>query len=248
MLRSIVAMTSATTTCSATVLGVEFRWNLDVPDWHPRIRTGYHTLHNQLAQAVSPALHRQKRDYLGYWDAMSPLEFGRRPITEDLWGDETVHLGIELALQSRMGVPSDTLIERLIALEPVANARTRIHRQYGDGDGARASALARAGTGNTKFDANGRPHLLPGLYRYTSLDMGHELPEGPEAINWPFLMVLSVLINLRLDVELYLETGIWRIVSCKRRECRAFFPQRSFSGRRPRFCSATCRASAAREQ
>ncbi len=65
--------------------------------------------------------------------------------------------------------------------------------------------------------------------------------------DWHRVLLLAVLIQIRCDVELYLETGFLRIRRCERKACHGFFQVKRMAGRQ-RFCSSTCRACAPREQ
>lgn len=71
--------------------------------------------------------------------------------------------------------------------------------------------------------------------------------QGPSLIDWRQLSLLALLIQLKNEVDVFLETGHWRIARCARTYCNAFFRIPRMSSK-SLFCSGTCRAAAAREQ
>ena len=97
------------------------------------------------------------------------------------------------------------------------------------------------------YGVDGRWKIRPaGPCRLLEIDMG-DLKGRADRIDWHWAHLLAVLIQMRADIEIYLETGFLRTHRCERVACGSFFQVARMAGRQ-RFCSNSCRAAAAREQ
>ncbi len=229
----------------ATVLGVDFRWKSPGPGWREPFYAGLETIHKAILVQALPSIRRQKRQVLFYWDALTGILKGE--LSPKAKGDrEEWELAAELTLAIADQRLRDELILELGNFPPISAVRSRIAYFQGEKpEKGRGSQARRAD--RVTYDIRGRASLQkPGLYRCFELDAG-DLEGDPERIDWFRILSLAVLVQLRAEFELYIETGFFPVRCCKRVVCHAFFRVNRMAARQ-RFCSDICRASAVREQ
>jgi hypothetical protein len=229
---------------SATVLGVDFRWKNPGPAWREPFYAGLDTIHKAILVHALPSVRRQKRTTLFYWDALTGILKG--DLAPKAKGDrEEWELAADLTLAIADHQLRDELILELGNFPPISQVRSRI--AFFSGEKPRRSESALGRTDRITYDIRGRANPQePGLYRCFELDAG-DLEGHPEKIDWFQILSLGVLVQLRVEFELYIETGFFPVHCCERVACHAFFRVNRMAGRQ-RFCSNICRASAVREQ
>lgn len=201
------------------------------------------------------ARRRQKRGAIQYIDALTALDRiiptppERRSAEENLLRE----LVPGLAAQS---LTSATLTS-LWQLPPLALIRSSVEQLHpalhdaslGRNKGRGHNRGGSAGTGREVFDAarglRGR-FTAPGDGLFRILDLDLEEVAGEEAADWPRLLSLAVLAQLRADLEVWLETGFLRVRKCQLVRCGSWFIARRMAGRQ-RFCSPYCRVASSRE-
>jgi hypothetical protein len=201
-----------------------------------------------LRQLSEPAVRRQKRETVSYWDAMTCLE-------NDEFLPPRLHDCIEYRLATDLVEPfaAGTLEPRhsgpiavLGELESIRAARSHVIYEFGDTSQEGGRPIARPCIDRVDFGIDGNWRFRrAGPCRALEIEMG-DLKGRADTIDWPRAHLLAVLIQMRTDIELYLETGFMRIHRCERAACRSFFKVKRMAGRQ-RFCSNACRAGAARD-
>ncbi len=188
-------------------------------------------------------MHRQKRRLPSYVDAMTALMHGH---PESLIRTEPFMLAVDLCFAISRPPISPELLMQLDACPELQGLHSgfRLRDQF--------TGKPRIIRGPVKIDqiqltGTGRDGIGEGdVTRYLELDLD-STPLATSSLNWPTLSVLAVLAHLKCAFESMLGTGLLRVRQCDRLACGAFYHVSRMAGR-SRFCSATCRACAAREQ
>jgi hypothetical protein len=240
--RSMTTKTQGPPRMTTNILDVHFAWPNPGPNWRGPTKSGIIKAYDAVIHVVRPCMIRQKRNTLRYWDVMTVLDRGEvfraKGQPESMaWGVAT-----ELTLAIRDDRLNDGCLLELGEMELINNARSRIDWRRADD----SSTEARQGIGGP-VDVKGRI-LKPasGVYRRLELAMPDQKGDA-SGINWLDVMLTAVLVHLKADLEMYLETDFLPVRVCERRACRSFFRVHRMAGRH-QFCSDTCRACAAREQ
>ena len=229
-----------------TVLGVDLLWPNPGPGYRQPALEGMKAVHDAVLVHADAAMRRQKRDVILYWDAMTALQRGGF-IPQRLAESQENGLALELVLAIAAGEVPDRVLLELSTFKPIAHARSQIDFFHSDQSLRRPQAYGRMSPERITFDVHGRPKIQKsGPYRRLSLEM-KDLKGDASSIDWYRALLLALLVQLRCDMEVYLDTDFLRVRCCERRACSAFFQVSRMAGRQ-RFCSATCRACAPREQ
>ena len=224
---------------TTNVLDVHFIWPHPGPAWRA-VEPGILEPYNAVLRVARPAMVRQKRDRVCYWDAMTALDrgeaFPRRHPESQTWG-----LATELSVAIRDGKLDRRPLLELGGMERVNQVRTRIEwRREGDTTSARHAI-------DVSVDLHGRRRSSKlGVYRRFELEMPDQHGDM-SSVDWFDVMLLAVVVHLKADIEQYLESNFLPLRVCARRACGSFFRVHRMAGRH-QFCSDTCRACAAREQ
>lgn len=241
-----MAATSGPPHLRATVLGVDLLWRNPGPGYRQPVLEGMKLVHDAVLVHADAAMRRQKRDVILYWDAMTALQRGSF-IPDSLAESQEYGLAVELVLTLAEGQVSDHALQELSTFKPIADARSHIDFFHGNQSLRSPQAYSRISPERITFDVHGRTKIQkPGPYRRLSLDM-ENLKGDASSIDWYRALLLALLVQLRCDMEVYLDTGFLRVRHCERKACSAFFHVSRMAGRQ-RFCSSTCRACAPREQ
>ncbi len=231
-----------------SLFGVDFLWADPGRDCQDVVETGMRQVAEGVLRHTAEAIRRQKRDIVTYWDAMTCLDDGFVP--SRLRGRREYELACKLVSAMGRG-PLDAVHSAIIAelgeLDSIREARSRPVYEFGETGDQRQRATPRPVIDRVDFGIDGRwKARQAGPCRLLEIDMG-DLKGRADKIDWPWAHLLAVLIQLRADIEILLETGFMRIHRCERAACGAFFHVARMAGRQ-RFCSNGCRAAAAREQ
>ena len=235
-----------------SLFGVDFIWRNPGSDCQDVVEIGMRLVAEAVLGRTIDAIRRQKRDTVSYWDAMTCLAADngfvparlRRGREYELAGELVAALGTG-TLEARHGA----LIADLGELESIREVRSRPTYEFGEtGEQCERVRTARPVIDRVDLGIDGRwKTCQAGPCRLLEIDMG-DLKGRADRIDWHRAHLLAVLIQLRGDIEIYLETGFLRIHRCERAACGAFFHVARMAGRPQRFCSSSCRAGAAREQ
>lgn len=230
---------------SALILGVKFTWQNPGPDYSEKCHARLTDLYNSIRESAREALHRQKRDLLLYPDVLTWLIRGMAP--EGEVRDSIEHLlAIEFVIAFRDRRVDDELILQFERIPLLSEVRSTFSFHWGTKASGSDRVLSRPRPDGLIVGEDGTLKTRgPGAYRLLELDL-EDLEGDASRIDWYRVFHLAVLIHLKCDSEIFLETGFWPIHICERRACRSFFRPNRMAGRQ-RFCSDVCRACAARE-
>ncbi|MHC4447927.1 MAG: hypothetical protein ACYSXF_09135 [Planctomycetota bacterium] len=234
-----------------SLFGVDFIWQNPGDDCEEAVESGMREIGQAVLTQTAAAIRRQKRDIVTYWDAMTCLAADDGFVPARLHDRPEYRLAVDLVAAmgtGRLEARHSAAIADLGELESIRLARSRPTYEFGETVEQRAAAVPRPCTDRVDFGVDGQWKLRrAGPCRLLEVDMG-DLKGRADQIDWWWAHLLAVLIQLRADIEIYLETGFLRIHRCERAACASFFSVARMAGRQQRFCSNSCRAAAAREQ
>ncbi len=195
---------------------------------------------DELAAAAADALRRQRRSRVAYWDVLTfwersvlsrvdPADVEERLLDELRRALGTGKVPIETA---KSLAKLDSLSTLAVAVLPVSEAMLGVGEAGGTPAG-RESVRAR------------RTAEPGGLMRVLTIDMEGP-PDKPPTFDWPRLVTLAALAQLKTDLETWIETGYLRVRRCARDDCRSWYKAERLADRQ-RFCSAYCRVAFARQ-
>lgn len=232
------------------LFGVYFIYDNAGPNWNAQyfqhVLPKQRELQKEILDGTVWAIERQDREYESYWDALT-------------WLDSTTHP----QRFSARRIPEMRLLDRLMrslasnradhwALEHLAEEPSLRHvvtqHKWDDSKFTidMANALARTDPSRIGRTRQGKPRLVkPTMYRVFRVPMG-DAGGSLKGIDVDRLLVLSLLVQIRSDLELFHETGFRRLRCCERKRCKAWFTSKSM-GQQIRFCCDVCRASDYRE-
>lgn len=234
-----------------SLFGVDLVWANPGAGCDDAVAVGMRLVNEGVLRATEAAIRRQKRETVAYWDAMTCLVADDGFVPRRLRDRRECGLARQLVtsigdggLQRQHLAPVADLGE----LESLATVRSRPAYEFGPTALPDGPAVPRPGRDRVELGIDGRWRLRPaGPCRLLEVDMG-DLGGDVNRIDWHWGGLLAVLIQLRADIEIFLETGFLRLHRCEHAACRAFFQVARMSGRPQRFCCSSCRAAAARRQ
>lgn len=226
------------------LLGVAFKWSCDRGGEDVTRRGGgddAEAVTKYLAQLSKERMHRQKRSSVTYVDAMTAICEGE---PSRLLKSDAFHLAADLSLAVESGTIPDHLFMDIADYEPIQKLKQSFRNRLEASNSPRVLPESIRSIGNIETAGTGRDGIGEGnIRRYLELPM-----EGdPATTDWQLLSLYAVLVHLKCDLEVLLDTGFLPVRRCQRHRCGAFYRVNRMSGR-SRFCSDTCRASAPREQ
>ena len=232
-----------------SLFGVDFIWQNPGDGCEEVAEGGMRQVVEAVLLRTAAAIRRQKRDIVTYWDAMTCLVGDDGFVPARLRDRREYGLAVDLVTAvgtGRLEARHSAAIADLGEIESIRLARSRPTYEFGE-TGEEPGATPRPCTDRVDFGVDGRWKLRQaGPCRLLEVDMG-DLKGRADRIDWGWAHLLAVLIQLRADIEIYLETDFLRIHRCERGACGSFFHVARMAGRQ-RFCSSSCRAAAAREQ
>ncbi len=233
-----------------SLFGVDFIWRNPGHDCEETVEAGMKQVAEVVLRRTGAAIRRQKRDIVTYWDAMTCLAVRDGFVPSRLQDHREYGLALDLVAAMGTGRLEDrhsAVIADLGELESIRSARSRPVYEFGQTTEQRVGETARPVMDRVDYGVDGRWKIRPaGPCRLLEIDMG-DLKGRADRIDWRWAHLLAVLIQMRADIEIYLETGFLRTHRCERAACGSFFQVARMAGRQ-RFCSNTCRAAASREQ
>jgi hypothetical protein len=218
---------------SFTFLGVMFRLSARRSD-HAAIAIGQARMSKSIEIATQEPRARQKRGPILFLDAMTFVQamIPHREVVAKPEGN----LLLELMKEQATGAVSQGVTLDLVNLPVLHSLRSTVRSFNAPG---RIPTLNRDAYGDHwRETAEGGA-----LFRTLTLDVPPE-DSDPANLDWLRLTMLAVLAHLRLDVDVWVETGFLRIRCCE--NCGAWFKSHRMAGR-PRFCSTYCRVAFSRK-
>ena len=218
-------------------------WN---DEYFRRVLPRQMELQEAIRVATVWAIARQNREYVSYWDALTWLDTTTRP--QRFSARRIPEMGLlDRLMRSLASNREDHLAIKHLAEKP---SLRHVVTQHNWDDSKftidLVNALARTDPSRIGRTRQGKPRLVkPTMYRVFRVSMG-DAGGSLKGIDVDRLLVLSLLVQIRSDLELYHETGFRRLRRCERKRCKAWFTSKSM-GQQIRFCCDVCRASDYRE-
>lgn len=191
------------------------------------------------------AIERQKREYVFYWDALTWLNGPERP--RRLSRIPEIRLLDRLMRSLASDQVEDRGALRRLAEEPALRNITTMHTWEDAKFTIRqAEALARTNPARIRTTRQGNQRLArPTMCRTFRVPMG-DAGGSLKGVDLDRQLVLSLLVQIRSDLELFYESGFRRLRRCERDRCGAWYVSKPM-GQQVRFCCDVCRASDYRE-
>ncbi|MCH8314776.1 MAG: hypothetical protein IIA64_02280 [Planctomycetes bacterium] len=190
------------------------------------------------------AVERQNREYESYWDALTWLEGPARP--RRLSRIPEIRL-VDRVMRSLASDQEDQGAIKRLAEEPALRNITTMHT-WEDAKFTikEAQALARTDPARIRTTRRGNQRLAqPTMCRAFRVPMG-DAGGSLRGVDLDRQLVLTLLVQIRSDLELFYETGFRRLRRCERDRCGAWYVSKPM-GQQIRFCCNVCRASEYRE-
>ena len=192
------------------------------------------------------AIERQDREYESYWDALTWLDSTTRPHRFSARRIPKLRL-LDQLMRSLASNREDHLAIKRLAEEPSLRDVVTQHK-WDDSKFTMdpVNSVARTDPSRIGRTRQGKHRLVkPTMYRVFRVPMD-DAGGSLKGIDVDRLLVLSLLVQIRSDLELFHETGFRRLRRCERKRCKAWFTSKSM-GQQIRFCCDVCRASDYRE-
>jgi hypothetical protein len=190
----------------------------------------------QIHAALEDVHHRQRRQWLTRWDLLTYLQapgpVGGAALRIPEWMGALAVLApvehgrppeAEIA-KAFLATPPIRTLESTLKFDTGWNAETPMPMARADGE-----AWAKK----------------PSFFLEYTADLG-EINEVPKEQAVLHLLVLIAAVEVRRQLELYYQTGMFHILRCRRGACSAWFLAPRM-GVRSKFCSGTCRVGALRD-
>ncbi len=230
------------------LFGVYFIYDNAARNWNDEYFTSVAPLQAALLEEIRVAtlwaIERQNREYVFYWDALTWLNGPQRP--RRLARIPEIRL-LDRLMRSLASDQEDRGALRRLAEEPALRNITTSH-VWEDAKFTirQTEALARTDPARIRTTRQGNQRLAkPTMCRTFRVSMG-DAGGSLKGIDLDRQLVLSLLIQIRSDLELLHETGFRRLRRCDRDRCRAWFVSKPM-GQQIQFCCNVCRASDYRE-
>ncbi len=232
------------------LFGVFFVYDNAGPSWNDEymqhLLPRQMKLQAEIRVATLWAVERQDREYESYWDALTWFDTTTRPQRFSARRIPEMRL-LDQLMRSLASNRADHWALEHLAEEPSLRHVVTQHK-WDDSKFTidMANALARTDPSRIGRTRQGKPRLVkPTMYRVFRVPMG-DAGGSLKDIDVDRLLVLSLLVQIRCDLELLHETGFRRLRRCERKRCRAWYTSKSM-GQQIRFCCDVCRASDYRE-
>lgn len=231
------------------LFGVNFIYDNAGKDWSNEFfksMSPQQALMEEIGVSTLWAIERQNREFVSYWDALTWLDNSARPSRFSKRQIPEIYL-LDQIMRSLADDREDNLALKRLATEPaLRNITTKHTWEDGTFTIRQADALARTDPARIHTTRQGKQSLAkPTMVRTFSVPMG-DAGGSLKGIDWDRLLVLSLLVQVRSDLELFFESGFRRLRRCERDRCRAWFISKPM-GQQIRYCCNVCRASHYRE-
>lgn len=192
------------------------------------------------------AIERQDREYVSYVDAMTWFDTTTRPKRLSARRIPEMRL-LGRLMRSLASKREDHLAIKDLAEEPSLQHVVTQHK-WDDSKFTidQVNTVPRTDLSRIGRTRQGKHRLIePTMYRLFRVPMG-DAGGSLKDIDVDRLLVLSLLVQIRCDLELLHETGFRRLRRCERKRCKAWYTSKSM-GQQIKFCCDVCRASDYRE-
>ncbi len=216
-----------------TFLGVMFMLSARRSD-RAAIAIGQARMTKSIELSTQEPRARRKSGPIMFWDAMTYFQAVIPP--REILAKPEGNLLLELMREQATGAVSQGVTLDLVNLPVLRSLGSEIRGFKIPG---RTPTLDRDGYGDHWRETAEGGALL----RTLTLDVPPE-DSDPLNLDWLRLTMLAVLAHLRLDIDMWVETGFLRIRCCE--NCGAWFKSNRMAGR-PRFCSTYCRVASSRK-
>lgn len=229
----------------AVIFGVRYVWANPSKRGSELVGEGLRPIYRALWEHAGKYLPRQKRDVLTYWDGLTFLQGQGAGMCVKKAEPETLLCLRLLSQFADQRLEFDDVWE-LAHLPALEHFKSRLVYHRADGYDPEAAALGRADPASLERTIHNTWRAKRGFHREFHVDA--KAVEGPMTkASWTRLFVLAILAQLRADLEIFYETGFFRIRRCERRACMAWFAAKAMGSGKQRFCCGGCRASFVRE-
>ncbi len=230
------------------LFGVYFIYDNAGRNWNDEYFTSIAPLQAALLKEIRVAtlwaIERQNRDDFSYWDALTWLDGPARPRRLSRIPEIRLLSRVMRSLASDQEDPG--AIKRLAEEPALKNITTRHIWEDAKFTIRQAEALARTNPARIRTTRQGNQRLAqPTMCRTFRVPMG-DAGGSLKGIDLDRQLVLSLLIQIRSDLELFYESGFRRLRRCERDRCGAWYVAKPM-GQQIRFCCDVCRASDYRE-